>query len=130
MGAANITNVTGSVIKIVKYEVNGVDLSAYGDAILPGETLNKTYDLQPWSDFSRFILQVYVNGNTYQIDLNDGHYFGGGDYHTPGSGSDVDFTLFGSSNGGKTINLLLAYRESGAPIYIASTDYSKELTLA
>ncbi|PKU22149.1 hypothetical protein [Telmatospirillum siberiense] len=130
MGQVNLTNTTGSSVTITNFTVNNSPIQSSGTVISSGDTSFGTYNEQPWKEYSDLDLQITVNGTNWQINLNTDHYFGGGDFHYPGQGSDVTFTLIGlQGSSGQSLQLLLSYSRQDADYLIASQDQSKLLNI-
>ncbi|CAM2065421.1 hypothetical protein SCOR_08575 [Sulfidibacter corallicola] len=120
MGQVNLTNITGGAISVNQFEVNGTSVGT--GSVGEGFTLFKNYDDVNWDDFENFQLSINVStGSTYRVNLSRNHFFGGGDFHYPGEGSDVNFILTGK-NGSGDLTLKLAYRQAGATFFTNDND--------
>jgi hypothetical protein len=125
MGQVYLTNVTGADVTVATFSINSQTLVT-DQPLSFATTLKSAYDGKGWNEYQDMILQVKMLDVNYRVDLNRDHYFGGGDYHYPGRGSDVDFILQGVDSQLTSIRFLLTYRQAGAQTLIYSTD-SKNL---
>ncbi|MBR9973258.1 hypothetical protein [Magnetospirillum sulfuroxidans] len=126
MGAVTLTNLTGATVSVNNFTINTVQITANGTPLPLGATGSYFYNGKSWNDFDDLNLDVVLNGSSYHVNLNRGHYFGGGDFHYPGNGSDVSYVLLGTDSSSSSIRFLLAYRQAGAATLLYSTD-SKSL---
>lgn len=126
MGAVTLTNLTGATVSVNNFTINTVQIAANGTSLPLGATGSYFYNGKSWNDFDDLNLDVVLNGGSYHVNLNRGHYFGGGDFHYPGNGSDVSYVLLGTDSSSSSIRFLLAYRQAGAATLLYSTD-SKSL---
>ncbi len=122
MGAVNLTNLVGKGISINNFSINDTAITGALNHLRFGQTFLATYNEKPGSQFSSLKLVLLMNGNTYHVDLNRDHYFGGGDYHYPGDDSDVSYALFGTNDSGSQIQLRLVYGKIGSDHLIYSND--------
>lgn len=127
MGTVSLANSLGVDVRIKEFIVNGVHILPDRTPIQAGTTGSGAYDVKSWRDFDDLIISFYVGSDLYHIDLDEKHYFGGGDYHYPGSGSDVCYTLLGTNTDSNQILVTLGYRQSGPVTYVYSNDFSKNL---
>lgn len=123
MGQVNLTNLTGTPVTIGKFEINGDLIAQNGTSIGSGNTLEGRYSNKDWNGFEDLILDVNLNDQSYHVNLNRSHYFGGGDYHYPGSGSDVNYVLLGLNSSGSKVVMMEAYRQEGAAYFLHDGDH-------
>jgi hypothetical protein len=67
-------------------------------------------------------LDIDLNNRSYHINLNRDHYFGGGDFHYPGDGSDVNYVLMGLNRGGNKVYMMQVYCQEGADHFLFDAD--------
>lgn len=121
MGSVNLTNLVGSTITILEYEINKYKMPLGSKNINFPNTLFTFYNEKKWDEFSDIIIKIQFNGAEYKVDLNKDHYFKGDGFQYPGEGSDIDIIFFGTNESGSQIQLRLAYRGDLAN-YLKSTD--------
>lgn len=121
MGSVNLTNLVGSTITILEYEINKYKMPLSSKNINFPNTLFTFYNEKKWDEFSDIIIKIQFNGAEYKVDLNKDHYFKGDGFQYPGEGSDIDIIFFGTNESGSQIQLRLAYRGDLAN-YLKSTD--------
>lgn len=123
-----ITNMAGRHIKITHLRINNAELirSVNAQPLALTTTFGLLYKTKSWDSFERIILEVSIYSKEYSVDLNKDHYFGGGDFHYPGKGSQVNFMLFGVNSDKTKIQLCLTYGEyfgeTGAKRLLYSND--------
>lgn len=123
-----ITNMAGRHIKITRFKINGMEFIPRNDPqpIPVTTTFGFLYKDKSWDKFERMILDIAIYNKQYSVDLNRDHYFGGGDFHYPGKGSQVNFMLFGVNTEATKIELCLTYGEyfgdTGAKRLLYSND--------
>lgn len=123
-----ITNMAGRSINISHFKINNTELifpsSPFRMTI--GEPYSALYNEKYYNNFERMILEVKIDQKTYKVDLNKDHYFGGGDFHYPGKGAQVNYMLFGVNSDQTKIQFCLAYGEyfgdTGAKRLLYSND--------
>lgn len=122
MGAVNITNVVGLKVTINSFVINGTKIFS-GIASLPfGRMYATQYNAKPWSQFQGMVMEITLDNCKYKVDLNKDHYFGGGDFHYPGDGSEVSYVLLGANSDATQIQMRLAYGQAGANRLLYSND--------
>lgn len=123
-----ITNMAGRNVEITNLKVNNTYLVASANPrhIALCSFYKTTYNEMNWEKFERIIMDIKMGEKSYHIDLNKDHYFGGGDFHYPGKGSQVNFMLFGVNADRNKIELCLTYGEyfndTGAKRLLYSND--------
>lgn len=124
MGAVNLTNVTNTIITLSDFTINGTSIAEGGTTINSGETLFSSYSGISYSNFSDLNLNVVssISSYIYHVNLNRSHYFGGGNFHYPGDGSDVNYILTGYNGLLTSIRFKLAYRQEGADYFLYDDD--------
>lgn len=127
MGAVTLTNLTGATVSLNNFTINDTQITNNGAQIAPGATGSYFYSNKAWNSFEDINLDVVLNGSVYHVNLNRSHYFGGGDFHYPGDGSDVAYVLLGTNSSASSIGFMLAYRQTGAATLLYSSDTSKTL---
>lgn len=121
---ANITvlNLTGINLSLKSMTINGTSIPIENSHIHMLKSISLAYLLMDWNKFSDFIMEVERDSTSYKVDLNRDHYFGGGDYRYPGSGSKVRYILSGLSSDQKKIQMNYAYNSPDLEIYKYCTD--------
>lgn len=139
MGQVNLTNVTGATITIIDFTINNSSLiprNPQGEATInSGSTYYGFYDQMSYQDFVDMELNIEIQLSitlaVYHINLSRNHFFGGGEFHYPGEGSDVNFILTGLDSSFESIRLKLAYGKNdlvtGAHGIFTYDDDSKDL---
>lgn len=124
MGQVNLTNITGFTVKISKFTINKETVDIATDTNIPsGTTCEGKYDGKLWSAYDGMIMDIILNGQSYSIDLNRDHYFGGENFRYPGDGSDINYVLMGLSHEGKEVCMMQVYRQEGADRFLFDNDY-------
>lgn len=123
-----ITNMAGRHTEITYLKINDTELvnSTAPYNMTLGAAYKAIYNEKYWDRFERIIINIKMDNISYHIDLNKDHYFGGGDFHYPGKGSQVNFMLFGVNPDRSKIELCLTYGEyfsdTGAKRLLYSND--------
>ncbi|MFP5512943.1 MAG: hypothetical protein ACLGJC_07665 [Alphaproteobacteria bacterium] len=122
MANISVVNLTSGKMKLKSMIINGTSISVGQYEIARLQTVELDYRDKDWQSFSDFIMEVETNGLTYKVDLNKDHYFGGGQYRYPGSGSKVRYILSGLSEDKKAIQINYAYNSPDLDRYKYSSD--------
>lgn len=109
-----ITNAASSTALITSLSINGTEMIPvyHPQHIVCGNYYQTNYEEKNWENFDRIILKIKIDETVYAVDLNKDHYFGGGDFHYPGKGSQVNFLLYGATADHSQIKFCLAYGEN------------------
>ncbi|WP_146191546.1 hypothetical protein [Azospirillum humicireducens] len=122
MANISVFNLTGTDIALKSISINGTSLPIENSQISMLGCIELDYRLTDWKNFSGLVIEIQKDSVTYKADLNKDHYFGGGDYRYPGSGSKVRYILSGLSVDGKKIQMNYAYNSPDLEKYKYSND--------
>lgn len=122
MGMVNLTNLVAKGLSINDFSINGTKIMGSLAHLRFGQTFMASYSEKLGSEFSSLNLVLVMNGNTYHVNLNKDHYFGGGDYHYPGSDSEVSYALFGTNDSASQIQFRLSYGKAESDHLMYSND--------